>query len=234
MKNPQESAQRFSTLLKKLKKRAAPAPAENGDAITVLVRSFLMWDATTTKAQTAYKRLMDHVVDFNDLRVTMAHEMVDCIGPRYPMAMERCQRLRAVLRHTYKREHTVSFERLDGMGRREIKRYLRSLDGIAPYVADRVTLMCYDAHCIPVDSRLKRALIKEGVGDESTEIADLGSWLARQVKASDATLTHQVLQTWVDRVGTSAAAAPTTRRSRASATRPAAPSTPPTARSRGS
>ena len=53
MKNPQDSAKCFSTLLKKLKKRAAQPPGENGDAITVLVRSFLMWDATTTKAQTA-------------------------------------------------------------------------------------------------------------------------------------------------------------------------------------
>lgn len=202
MKTPQESSKLFSKLLKKLKKPDDADSFADGSAIEVMVQSFLMWDATTAKAQMAYKRMMDRVVDLNDLRVTMAHEMVDWIGPRYPQALERCQRLRAVLRHTYKREHAMSFDRLNGMGRREVKRYLRSLDGIAPYVADRVTLLCFDAHCIPVDERLRRALIQAGVSDEDTDIADLGSWLARQVKAAEAARTHRMLQAWVDRVGT--------------------------------
>lgn len=200
MKNPQESAKRFSRLLRKIRKPQA-AGEDNGDAVEVMVKSFLMWDAPTARSEAAFKRLMDRVVDYNDLRVTMASEMVEWIGPRYPMALERCQRLRAALRHTYKREHAVSLDRLKGMGRRELKRYLRSLDGISPYVADRVTLLCFEAHCIPVDERLREALIREGVTDESIEVADLSSWLARQVKAADAVTTHHALQAWVDKAG---------------------------------
>ena len=190
---------------------------EKGDALEVLVRSFLIWDSTTTKALAAYKRITDQIVDFNDLRVSMPHEIVAWIGPRYPMALERCQRLRAALRHTYKREHAVNLQRLDGMGRREVKQYLRSLDGIAPYVADRVTLLCYDAHCIPVDERLRRALIKVSVCDKDVNVADLSSWLARQVKASDAAGTHYALQAWVDRVGSMTSSGP--RASSAASTR---------------
>ena len=103
--------------------------------------------------------------------------------------------------------HAVSLDRLREMGRREVKSYLRSLDGIAPYVADRVTLLCFDAHCIPVDARLHRSLVKAGVGDETVEIPDMASWLARQVKAADALATHRALQVWSDRVGSSAARA---------------------------
>ena len=206
MRNTQESARTFSRLLRRLKPSRS-VPQEKGDALEVLVRSFLIWDSTTTKAHAAYKRITDQIVDFNDLRVSMPHEIVAWIGPRYPMALERCQRLRAALRHTYKREHAVNLQRLDGMGRREVKQYLRSLDGIALYVADRVTLLCYDAHCIPVDERLRRALIKVGVCDEQMNVADLSSWLARQVKASDAAGTHYALQAWVDRVGGSFAQA---------------------------
>ncbi len=201
MKNPRESAKRLSALLKKLKKPSGP-PEDNGGPLSVLVKSFLMWDSTTAKAESAFKRITDHVVDFNDLRVSMPQEIVDWIGPRYPQALDRSQRLRAVLRHTYKREHAVSFERLGGMGRREIKRYLRSLDGITPYVADRVTLLCFDAHCIPVDERLRRAMVKAGIAEESIEINELSSWLTRQVPAAEALATHQALQSWADRVGT--------------------------------
>ena len=206
MKNPQESTKSFSTLMRKLRKKSAPPPEPQGrgDPIEVLVKSFLMWDATSTKAAAAYRRIMDEVVDFNDLRVTMPHEIVEWIGPRYPRALERSRRLRAALRHTYKREHAVSLERLCNIGRREVKQYLRSLDGIAPYVADRVTLLCFDAHCIPVDDRLRRALISNGVCDETVDVADLASWLARQVKAADAPMTHYTLQEWSDQVGSSA------------------------------
>jgi endonuclease III len=203
VKNPRQSARNLSSLLRKLGKPRESLPLEDGDPITVLVMSFLMWDSTTARANAAYKRLMDRVVDYNDLRVSMPHELVEWIGPRYPHVLDRCQRLRAALRHMYKREHAVSLDRLKDMGRREVKNYLRSLDGIAPYVADRVTLLCFDAHCVPVDARLHRSLVKVGVGNETDEIADMASWLARQVKAADAVVTHRALQTWSDKVGSS-------------------------------
>jgi endonuclease III len=211
VKNARQSAKVLSTLLRKLGRPREPLPLEDGDPVSVMVMSFLMWDATTTRAATAFKRLRERVVDFNDLRVSMPHEMVEWIGPRFPQAAERCQRLRAALRHTYEREHSVNLDRLGDMGRREIKSYLRSLDGIVPYVADRVTLLCFDSHCVPVDTRLHRSLLKVGVGDETVEISDMASWLARQVKAADAVVTHRALQTWSDKVGSGTARAAPTR-----------------------
>ncbi len=204
MKKPPDHAKVFAALLKKLKPSKVH-PQENGQAIEVLLKSFLMWDSTSSKAEAAYKRIMDRIVDLNDLRVSMPGEVVSWIGPRYPMALERSQRLRAALRHTFKREHAVNFDRLSGMGRREVKRYMRSLDGIAPYVADRVTLLCFDAHCIPVDERLRCALVEAGASDEALDVNELASWLARQVKAADAVATHHALQAWSDRVGAASA-----------------------------
>ena len=202
--NNQDSAKKFTGLLRKLKKSPLPDFEEPADAIEVLIKSFLIWDSTTVKAAAAYKRIMDQVVDYNDLRVSMSSELADWIGPRYPMALERCQRLRAALQHTYKREHVVSLERLRSLGRREVKHYLRSLDGISPYVADRVTLLCFEAHCIPVDERLRRALVKAGVCDDVVTVNDLSSWLSRQVKAANGTTTHYTLQAWSDRPGSGA------------------------------
>ncbi len=214
MKNPRASDKKFTSVLRQRKRMPPAEPEESTDAVEVLVKSFLLWDSTTTKASAAYKRIMDQVVDFNDLRVSMPHEMVEWVGPRYPRALERCQRLRAALRHTYNREHAVSLETLHSMGRREVRHYLRSLDGVAPYVADRVTLLCFDAHCIPVDERLRGAMVDAGVCDDSITVAELSSWLARQIKAADAVTTHHALQSWSD-----SAASATTPRPRAPRTR---------------
>ncbi len=219
MKNPQTSEKKLTSLLRKLKKEQPAEPEEFSDAVEVLVKSFLIWESTTIKASAAYKRIMDQIVDFNDLRVSMPQELVDWIGPRYPMALERSQRIRAALRHTYHREHSVSLKSLHGMGRREVRHYLRSMDGVAPYVADRVTLLCFDAHCIPVDDRLQRSMVGAGVCDDSMTVADLSSWLARQVKAADAVPTHYALQAWSDSVGSGASGARSTARARSTRTK---------------
>ena len=210
--NNQDGAKKFAGLLRKLKKSPLPDPEESNDAIEILIKSFLIWDSTTAKASAAYKRIMDQVVDYNDLRVTMSHEIAEWIGPRYPRAQERCQRIRAALQHTYKREHAVSLDRLHNLGRREVKHYLRSLDGITPYVADRVTLLCFEAHCVPVDERLRQALIAAAVCHDTVTVNDLSSWLARQVKAANGTATHHALQVWSDSPGSGGSGPSSSRR----------------------
>ncbi|MCI0676884.1 MAG: hypothetical protein L0Y42_14055 [Phycisphaerales bacterium] len=178
-----------------------PVEARPGiDPTAVLIMSMLLWESTTEKALAAYDRLMDHVVDFNDLRVCMPHETLDLIGPRYPRALDRCQRLRAMLRNIYLREHAVNLDRLIGSGKREAKRYVESLEGIVPYVAARVQLLCLGVHAIPVDDQLRIHLIEAEVIDAATEVPELSNWLGSQIKPADGAATHFCLQSWIDEI----------------------------------
>lgn len=221
MKNAALSAKKFASLLRKIGRvtppsfprasqsaasstrhvdaaapdAAAPAPS---DPVAVLVTSMLMWEASTDRALTAYGRLMGHVVDFNDLRVCMPQETLELIGQRYPRALDRCQRLRAVLRNIYLREHTVSLASLAGAAKREVKKYIESLEGIVPYASARVLLLAYDTHVIPVDDQLRIQLIEADVVDASIEIPELSNWLSLQVKPGEGAATHYSLQAWID------------------------------------
>ncbi len=197
MKKAADAGRNFSALIKKIGKPAPPPKQE--DPIDVLVMSFLMWDSTAAKAKTAYERIQQRIVDFNDLRVSMPQEIIGFIGSRYPRVEERSERLRAVLRNIYNREHAVSLRRLDSMGKREIKKYLHSLDGVVPFAADRVMLLCFGTHCIPVDDNLHSALLNAGACENTLDLSELSSWLSRQVKASEAAATYFSLQAWVDR-----------------------------------
>ncbi len=210
MKKAADAGRNFSALMKKIGKPASPSKKE--DPIDVLVLSLLMWESTAAKAKTAYERIQQRIVDFNDLRVSMPQEITGFIGSRYPRAEERSQRLRAVLRNIYHREHAVSLERLGTMGKREIKKYLHSLDGIVPFAADRVMLLCFGTHCIPVDENLQSALLKTGACEESLDLSELSSWLSRQVKASEAAATYFSLQAWVDRGASPPGSRPTASR----------------------
>lgn len=171
-----------------------------GDPVAVLVLSMLLWESTTDKALAAYSRLMDNMVDFNDLRVCMSHETVELIGPRYPRALDRCQRLRAVLRNVYLREHAVNMDRLASTNRREIKKYIESLEGIVPYAAARLELVCFGIHAIPVDDQLRIHLIDTEIGDASIEIPELSHWLALHIKPAEGALSHYALQCWIDQI----------------------------------
>lgn len=219
MKNAAVGAKKLSALLKKIGHKPPLAPAKapgvddespeaalKHDPISTLVMSFLLWECTADKAQVAYDRILESVVDFNDLRVSMPHETVEMIGPRYPLALNRAQRLRASLRNIYLREHAVSLDKPAATGKRDLKKYIDSLEGMVPYVANRVLLLCFDTHGVPVDEQLRTALIDAEVADASVEVPELSTWLASQIRAGEAVAVHASLQAWNDAKASSAAA----------------------------
>jgi endonuclease III len=201
VKNAARSTKQFTTLMKRIGPVSPPDFPDGEDPIAVLVLSFLMWQSTTEKALTAYAALKRAIVDFNDLRVSMAQETADIIGVRYPHVLERCQRLRATLRDIYAREHIVSLDALDKLGKRDIRKYIESLDGIVPYVASRVLLLGFQTHTIPVDEQLRDLLVEQEVADEGMDVAELSMWLERHVMASEGVPAHHTLQAWVDAGG---------------------------------
>jgi endonuclease III len=213
VKDAAKSTKQFTTLMKRLGPVEPPDFPDADDPIAVMVLSFLMWESTTDKALTAYNALQRHVVDFNDLRVCMPQELVELIGLRYPRALDRCQRLRATLRDVYSREHVVSLNGIHKLGKREIRRYIESLEGMVPYVANRVLLLSFQVHAIPVDDQLRTNLIQAEVADEGMEAPELATWLERHIMASEGILAHHTLQYWIDCGGVSAPARRTTSRS---------------------
>jgi hypothetical protein len=202
MKNPANAAKKLSALLRKLGSGSPPRELPSTeDPIGTIVVSMLLWDSTTERAVAGFQKLMNEAVDYNDLRVCMPHETIEILGVRYPRVQERCQRLRAVLRGIYLREHAVSLDSLKGQGKREVKKYIESLDGITPYASSRVLLLSFDTHAVPVDEQLKDLLVDGEVCEPDVEISDLSAWLAAQIKAEDAAAAHYGLQAWSDKHG---------------------------------
>jgi len=170
------------------------------DPVESLVLSFLLWESNAATARSSFERIRGAVVDSNDLRVLMPYELLELIGSDGPYAQERAERIRASLRDVFLREHEVSLRGLGERGKREIRRYLETLDGIVPYVAARVMLVDYQVHAVPVDGRLLGALVEEGVFDEDAALEDVVSWLQRQIKAEEGPQVHQALQAWMETV----------------------------------
>jgi endonuclease III len=198
VKNTAAHTKKLASLIKSVKVDGPPSFPDGADPVAVLIQSLLLWQSTTDKAMQAYDKLVKAVVDFNDLRVTMPAEIVGIAGMRDKLALDRAQRIRAVLRDVYLREHAVSLDRVKQMGKRDARKYVESLEGIMPYAAARVLLLCFDVHAMPVDDQLMEALIDAGATDEESDVPELAAWMARQIKAEQGIEAHLALQHWVE------------------------------------
>lgn len=193
------TAKKFAALLSKAQsgyKAEDPPPRE---PVTQLVVSFLQWGATRKEAEDAFTRLMEVMIDLNDLRVSHPHELLGLIGEEYPEGTQRIIRLRESLNEVYKREHDIQMNTVAGKGKKEQRAYLDTLPGITPYVAAQVTLLSFGGHAMPVDEKLCDLLIEEGCLDDGTDPADAEAYLIRLIKAGDALEAHLALQAWADK-----------------------------------
>ena len=203
MKSGVADPAKLKTLLKKLGSHEPVPSAGEGetgydDPIAVIVFSFLLWESTTQQARDAMNKIVESVVDFNDLRVCLPGEVVAKIGARYPNGIERAQRLKDTLHSIYLAHHAVSLDSLQSAGKREVRSFVEGLKGIPPFVSSWVLQRCYEVHTIPVDDRLVDLLVEKGVLTEVADPSEVGKWLARQVKSSDGRKVEAALRAFVD------------------------------------
>lgn len=189
--------------------------------VAQLIFASLEWEATRAQAEAAYTRLMAEMVDYNDVRVTHAHDLVRILGPDYPLVHERIERLNDVLQEIFRREHATSLDNLENLNKKQARTYLDTLPGMTPYVAAQVMLVCLGAHAVPVDQTLTDLLKAEDAVDEDASLPDAVSFVERQFKAGQGLEAHLLLRAWVDAGPKRVSTAPKTRK-RAAAPKKAA------------
>ncbi len=196
MKNESLYVRKFATLFKKLPPSTEQPPQR--DPVTQLVIGFLQWEATHKQAENAFKRIMQIMVDNNDLRVSHAHQIIELIGPNYPRVEERVARMKDALQDIYVREHGINPVSIAEKAKKDIRAYYDTLPGMTPYVSALVLLLCYGAHTIPCDAKLATRFREEGVFDKEVTPQDIEHFLERQIKAGEGIDAHLRLQAWSD------------------------------------
>lgn len=197
VKNAAAHVRKLSALLKQLQKLPME-PWQALDPISQVVMGFLEWNATARSAQAAYGRLMQELVDHNDLRVSHVREVVALIGPKYPRVEERAARLHDVLQAIYEREHAMTLAGLEKRSRRDVRQYLDSLPGMVPYVAAQVSLCCFGAGGMPVDDIILGHLQAQGIVEPATTVIQAEHFLEKHIESSEAVEMHRRLRAWAD------------------------------------
>jgi endonuclease III len=199
-----DAAAKLAALTKRLEKEMPELAAEPRDPVDELIFSLLLSDTTSARADQALQKLRQSTIDDNDLRVTLTEDLLGIIGERYSKGRERLERIRAALTEIYEREYAVTLESASEKPKREARTYLESLDGMTPFAAARVLLLCFGGHAFPVDEQMRACLVAEGCLDEELDLAAAQSFLERQIKAADAPSVYPRLQAWAEDAASSA------------------------------
>ncbi|MEX0654001.1 MAG: hypothetical protein WD534_16670 [Phycisphaeraceae bacterium] len=198
MKQDTPEAKKLTALLKRLKSEYEIESPPQRDPVLEMIYSFLLWEATQAEADDALARLLAAVVDVNELRVSLEAEIVEMIGPTYPLVHERVARLREAMYEVYVREYSMEMRSIASASKKDQRAYLDTLPGMTPYVAARVMLLSFGGHAMPVDRKLVVMLGDETVLEHDTSPDHAESWLQRHIKADEAIDAHLLFQAWAD------------------------------------
>ncbi|MDE0888233.1 MAG: histone H1-like repetitive region-containing protein [Phycisphaerales bacterium] len=202
MKTKWAKPAKLSALLKKhhpsAEKGDLPSASASEDPVTVLLHSWLLWEASSEQAETAMAKLMESRVDVNEIRVSLPHELAPTVGKRYPRLEERLLGIKKSLHSIYLRRHEISLNYVREKGKRDAKAEIESLDGINPFVSARVLRLSFGVHAMPADEQLSLLLHELGVINEPVEHEVLATWLASEVKVDDGHRAIAALQAAVD------------------------------------
>lgn len=203
-------AKRWPALLKKLRLPEGapdeflappPAPPASDPLTHQAVYALLLWEASTTQAHAAMRRVLSAVVDYNELRVCQSEHIAEWLGEKYPLAKERALRLRAFLGDVYERQQSVQVAPLLLGSRRDMYQTLVGLEGMTPFAAARVVALGLSRPACPVDERLLGLLRREKAVVADAGVEAIGQELGDMAGDEGRVELLARLQYWSDHEG---------------------------------
>lgn len=201
MKIAASYTKKIPDLIKRLKPNGSAELPEGIDPIGLIIFSFMEWNATSAMASDALERLMHEMVDYNELRITHPHELLERLPAGYPKGFERISRMHDTLNGIFRALHATSLNPLASKNKKQLRAFLELLPGITPYVYTKVMLVGFGAHAIPVDDMLLELLKAEDDLPADCTVLDAVTFLERHIRAEQSMEVHGLFRKWADDFG---------------------------------
>lgn len=187
MKNSKEYATRLQKLYRTLK-RAHPKveTVTHADPIDALICGIVSEHASESATRRAMKGFRGTFVDWNDLRVSRAEEIVEVLQEDSGASRMAASALTTTLRAVFDEYHSLSLESLKKLGKRPAKQVIESLEGVGHFVVSYCMLTALQGHAIPLTQTMAAYLRDNEIVDPEADTQDIEGFLTRQVAAKDA------------------------------------------------
>jgi len=177
MKNVKTYEKKTRKLLGPFAKQGPQAIEDMNQAIGVLVEVMLQENSTQAKAAKAFSVICEEYVDFNDLRVSPAKEIHDCIGEDYPQCSVKAHMIADVLRGIFYKTSNMSLEYISEMTKRDRVRHMQEL-GLSSFSISMVLLTIFETRAVPVDNDLADSLEMDGAVQPGLGLDQIASFIA--------------------------------------------------------
>ncbi len=186
MKGAKQCAQRLGKVLRSLRSKAGRvAVPPTGDPIRQLILGIFSRDVPEVRAKEALNRLLEVVVDYNDLRVMAPAEMAEVVS-KLPDARRKCEDLSRALNWIFLREHDVTLDHLLEASKKDVLAYLDQVEGLDAYTKARIRLLGLGRHAFPLDSAMWEYACQTGIVAPQAPHEEAQAFLERQIPEKDA------------------------------------------------
>jgi hypothetical protein len=196
MKQAKTYEPKIKKLLKGIPKSAPSGSEEVGDLIEVMLLGILQANATEKQAAKALEAIRREYVDFNELRVSPAKDLIECIGPELPHVRAKTQQISRALSSVYARMSRIDLTYLAKLPKRELRRLLEEM-GLDEYAAGFLMMTAFGHHAIPVDQDLAECLEMDGYVHPGSDASTIQAFLERLAPRKQVAATHAFLRSVV-------------------------------------
>jgi endonuclease III len=186
----------FRTLRRKYPKPECPDYEEPADAVVFAVISE---HTTEQQSEHAMRKVKEHFIDLNDLRVSRPEEIVEALGADSGVSVQSAASLTIILKAIFEKYNMVTLTDIKKLGKKQIRDIISQLPEMSAFVIDYCMLTAYKAHAIPLTAKMFEYLKAERIVGPGMEPQQVSQMLARQIPASQGYTFYAVLRKEAER-----------------------------------
>lgn len=186
MKNSKNYSKRIQKLHRALARKDSKVDEIGEEEVTdTIVYAIVSSELNEKSAVAAFKRLVGHFVDWNDLRVSRSEEILEVLHKDTRATREIASTLVKVLNGIFDQYHKVSLEALKKTGKRPARQALEKIEGMSRFAVDYCMLMSLKGHSVPLTEKMVEYLKANDLVDLDADEQQIGGFLAKQIPAKN-------------------------------------------------
>jgi endonuclease III len=151
--------------------------------VDAIIHALVNEQLTESEAGSAMQRFAGYFVDWNDLRVSRAEEIVEALGGDTPPARTAASAIIRVLNSIFNEYNKVNLEALRKVGKRPARQALEKIDGISRFAVDYCMLTSLYGHAIPLTEKMTEYLKDNGLVGPDADEQQIEGFLTKQISA---------------------------------------------------
>lgn len=186
MKSSAEYSKKLKLLYRKMKRKyAKPLKVSCEEPLEAIVYATISEKITAEQAESIMKKINEHFIDLNDLRVSRIDEISEVTGLVGPALRETAALVNNILRTVFNEYNTLTLKDLKKLGKRRARKKLEQIAGITDFAVNYCMLTSLKGHAVPLTKKMIEYLKANEVVNSASDAQQIESFLGRQILADN-------------------------------------------------